>query len=170
MSCTSCLTAVPTMGPRQATGDSRGSTKPNETSLTPYFSAVVKPPSPSAMKPDSKPIMMGTLGPVTSASRRPTRAPCFANATARLTETVVLPTPPLLLAMAMMLRTPSTGRALPPGWFERTSASIFTSTSVTPGRPRIISSACAFNSFLTGHAGVVRTMRRLTLLLSTLRS
>src|SRR3954462_7504066 len=37
-----------------------------------------------------------------SASISPTRAPCFASATARLTATVDLPTPPLPLETAMM--------------------------------------------------------------------
>ncbi len=37
-----------------------------------------------------------------SASRMPTRAPIWLSATARLAETVVLPTPPLPLATAIM--------------------------------------------------------------------
>ncbi len=41
-----------------------------------------------------------------SASSRPTRAPSAASASARLTAVVLLPTPPLPEAMAMMLRTP----------------------------------------------------------------
>ena len=45
-------------------------------------------------------------GPVMSASRRPTDAPSIARAVARLTDTLLLPTPPLPDATAMRLRTP----------------------------------------------------------------
>src|SRR3569623_720233 len=48
------------------------------------------------------PIIIGMLGPYTSASMSPTRSPCFARATARFTDTVDLPTPPLPLEIAMM--------------------------------------------------------------------
>src|SRR3990170_2620940 len=112
------------------------------------------------MKPDWKPIMMGTLGPVTSASRRPTLAPRLARATARLTATVVLPTPPLLLATAMMFFTPSTGFG-PPGLplAPRTSASMTTSTSLTPSTARIAASTSRCTCSRRGQAGVVSTMR-----------
>ena len=46
--------------------------------------------------------MSGTLGPVMSASSRPTLAPSRARLTARLTATVVLPTPPLPEATAIV--------------------------------------------------------------------
>ena len=46
------------------------------------------------------------FGPVMSASSRPTDAPAWASATARLTLTVLLPTPPLPDATAMMFLTP----------------------------------------------------------------
>src|SRR5665213_1369158 len=48
------------------------------------------------------PIIIGTFGPYTSASMRPTRRPRFASATARFTDTVDFPTPPLPLEIAMM--------------------------------------------------------------------
>ena len=54
----------------------------------------------------STPIISGMFGPVMSASRRPTFAPDCASATARLTETVLLPTPPLPEAMAIVFFTP----------------------------------------------------------------
>src|SRR5579863_8861715 len=52
------------------------------------------------------PIMSGTLGPYTSASISPTLWPSFERAMARLTATVVLPTPPLPEPMATILETP----------------------------------------------------------------
>ena len=47
-----------------------------------------------------------------SASSRPTRAPCAAQASARFTAIVDLPTPPLPEATAMMLRMSGTGLQL----------------------------------------------------------
>ena len=55
----------------------------------------------------SLPNMVVCDGPYTSASRRPTRAPSAASATARLAETVLLPTPPFPEATATTFRTPS---------------------------------------------------------------
>src|SRR3546814_1639521 len=52
------------------------------------------------------------LGPETSASRTPTRAPSAASARARLTAVVDLPTPPFPEPMAMMLRTRGSGLRL----------------------------------------------------------
>ena len=51
--------------------------------------------------------MRGMLGPVMSASRRPTDAPAWASATARFALTVLFPTPPLPDATATMFLTPS---------------------------------------------------------------
>ena len=48
------------------------------------------------------PIIIGTLGPYKSASRSPTRAPCSWRLTAKFTAVVLLPTPPLPLATAMI--------------------------------------------------------------------
>src|SRR6476469_4802916 len=48
------------------------------------------------------PIIIGMLGPYTSASMSPTRRPCLASATASFTDTVDLPTPPFPLEIAMM--------------------------------------------------------------------
>src|SRR5688572_13136471 len=48
------------------------------------------------------PIIRGTLGPYTSASMSPTRAPVDASAMARFVATVDFPTPPFPLDTAMM--------------------------------------------------------------------
>ena len=64
----------------------------------------------------------------------PTRLPHFASAIARLTATVVLPTPPLPAPTAMMFFTPGTGcRGAVGADRSRTRALICTSTAVTPG-------------------------------------
>src|SRR3954471_15224501 len=55
------------------------------------------------------PNMRGTLGPYTSASSSPTVWPSLASARARLTASVVLPTPPLPEPTAMMASTPGSG-------------------------------------------------------------
>src|SRR6266404_1532693 len=55
------------------------------------------------------PSIIGTFGPYTSASIRPTLWPSFTRARARLTATVVLPTPPLPLATATRFFTPGIG-------------------------------------------------------------
>src|SRR5439155_23249372 len=53
--------------------------------------------------------MSGTFGPYTSASSRPTLWPSFANAIARFTASVVLPTPPLPEPTAVIVTTPGKG-------------------------------------------------------------
>src|SRR6266436_2100986 len=55
------------------------------------------------------PSMIGTLGPYTSASSKPTLWPSFTSASARFTAIVVLPTPPLPLATATRFFTPGIG-------------------------------------------------------------
>ena len=55
------------------------------------------------------PSMIGTFGPYTSASIKPTLCPSFASASARFTATVVFPTPPLPLATATRFFTPGIG-------------------------------------------------------------
>src|SRR5215471_11394243 len=63
------------------------------------------------------PIISGTFGPYTSASSKPTLWPSDASATARLTETVVLPTPPLPEPTAIRFVTPGMGSLGGcPGW------------------------------------------------------
>src|SRR5580704_15445492 len=60
-----------------------------------------------------RPRRRGTDGPYISASRTPTRQPSEARPSARLTQVVDLPTPPLPEATAMMLEIP--GMAMPRG-------------------------------------------------------
>jgi len=55
---------------------------------------------------DSIPIMIGRLGPYTSASRSPVSRPRAAKAQARLVATVDFPTPPFALLTAITARTP----------------------------------------------------------------
>src|SRR5690606_18300755 len=62
--------------------------------------------------PDS-PSMVGMLGPYTSASSTPTRAPSAAKASARFTEVVDFPTPPLPEPTARMLRMCGSGLSSP---------------------------------------------------------
>ena len=75
----------------------------------------------------STPIIIGMFGPVMSASSRPTDAPSRASATARLTLTVLFPTPPLPEATAMMFFTPGTSSADCDGVARRTVAPQLTS-------------------------------------------
>src|SRR5580693_2311298 len=60
-----------------------------------------------------RPRRRGTDGPYISASRTPTRQPSETSPSARLTQVVDLPTPPLPEATAMMLEIP--GMAMPRG-------------------------------------------------------
>ena len=77
--------------------------------------------------------MIGTFGPYMSPSRSATRLPRCASATARLTATVVLPTPPLPAPTAMTFFTPSTGARPASGRAAaRTCAVISMSTANTP--------------------------------------
>ena len=95
-----------------------------------------------------------------SASRSPTRAPLCASATARLTETVLFPTPPFPEATATTLR--MFGRSF--SWLgaaaRRTFAPQRSSVSCTPipsRAPRMSRSMTSFN----GQAGVVSSIIRL---------
>src|SRR5580693_34814 len=97
------------MGPRQTIGLSPGLSKPMEIIFIPATCTGIMRFSAVACGSCSVPSMMGTLGPYTSASIRPTLCPSFTNARARLTATVVLPTPPLPLAMATRFFTPGIG-------------------------------------------------------------
>src|SRR3954471_19329987 len=94
-----------------------------------------------------------------SPSMMPTRLPSFASAMARLTATVVLPTPPLPAPTAMMLRMPGIGARPPPGaTADRTAAVMSTSTDVTPATPPIAAAAWLRSCSFTGHAGVVSSI------------
>src|SRR5882762_8188586 len=56
-----------------------------------------------------RPNIRGTLGPYTSASSRPTLCPSLDKTIARLTASVVFPTPPLPEPTAMIAPTPGRG-------------------------------------------------------------
>ena len=93
----------------------------------------------------------------------PTRLPDCASATARFTATVVLPTPPLPAPTAMTFLTPGTGARPASGRpAVRTAAVISTATEVTPATRETTSRACASSFSLTGQAGVVSSMAKLT--------
>ena len=96
-----------------------------------------------------------------SASSRPTRAPALANATARLLATVDLPTPPLLLATAMMLRTPSMVFWPSRGAEARTFAPHSRAISVTPSIGSKTARISRSMVSLSGQAGVVSSTLRL---------
>ncbi len=105
----------------------------------------------------SSPSIIGMFGPVMSPSSRPTDAPDWASATARLTLTVLLPTPPLPDATAMMFLTPGTSCSAWRGWARRTMAPQVMSTPVAPiptSAARVVRSI----SSLSGQAGVVSSM------------
>src|SRR3990170_2081830 len=104
-----------------------------------------------------------------SASSRPTFAPDSASATATLTATVVLPTPPLPDAMATTLRA---GMGIWPA--NRVFAATFASHwMLTPVRPGIALTATRASRSITprnGQAGVVNTIVKLATPFSTFRS
>src|SRR5437016_9010246 len=98
------------------------------------------------------------VGPYTSASMMPTRAPVLASARARLAETVDFPTPPLPLATGITFLTDGMSRSLTGPGDPRTRAVIVTSTPPTPGRAATASRACCRICSRTGHAGVVSSI------------
>src|SRR5215813_212272 len=78
-----------------------------------------------------------------SPSSSATRAPAWLSATARFTDTVVLPTPPLPAPTAMTLRTPRTGCLLKSAvGTARTLAVMSMSTVATPGIRATAARAC----------------------------
>src|SRR2546422_2568580 len=103
-------------------------------------------------------IRVGMVGPYTSASMMPTRAPVLASARARLADTVDFPTPPLPLATGITFLTDGMSRSLTGPGDPRTRAVIVTSTPPTPGRAATASRACCRICSRTGHAGVVSSM------------
>src|SRR5215469_8360297 len=88
------------MGPRQMTGLSPGFSRPIEIIFTPCATTGIMRCCAVAVGSAVEPSMMGTFGPYTSASSKPTLWPSFASARARFTATVVFPTPPFPLATA----------------------------------------------------------------------
>ena len=106
--------------------------------------------------------IVGTEGPEISASIKPTFAPSSAKATAKLTEVVDFPTPPLPEAIAIMFFT-----------FGRTGAASLTvvtwevmKMSHSTSLPKSFSSSSRQLFLITsfkGQAGVVKTTLKLTL-------
>src|SRR3989454_3767387 len=161
--------AVWIIGPRHVSGWSSGTKNPIEISFTPWLYAGTSLPS-CCSGGRSTPIIIGTLGPYTSASRSPTFAPCRTRPTARLTATVVLPTPPLPLLTAMAFLTVGMRLSLS---CERPCCTVAvksTSTFVTPGIAPTALSQLALISVLSGQAGVVSTTVNLTAPPSIFRS
>ena len=117
----------------------------------------------------STPNIVGILGPEMSASTRPTFAPLAASATARLAATVLLPTPPLPEATAMIFFTPGRMVLLLRMVVTREVIWITTlaslSTIVCTAR-----SQASWMSCLSGQAGVVSTTVNDTVRPSTLMS
>ncbi len=107
------------------------------------------------------PIIIGMFGPVMSASRRPTLAPAWARATARLTLTVLLPTPPLPDATAITFLTPGSSCSAWRGWARRTIAPQVMSTRSAPMAPRTERTFPSISS-LSGQAGVVSSIVKAT--------
>ena len=149
-------------GPRQTIGWPSGTKNWMEINFTPWRSiGSIFPPGLDFGVPVA-PSICGRFGPVMSASRSPTRAPLCASATARLTETVLFPTPPLPEATATTFR--MFGRSF--SWLgaaaRRTFAPQRSSVSCTPipsRAPRMSRSMTSFN----GQAGVVSSIIRLAL-------
>ena len=100
--------APPTSGPRQTMGWPSGTKNWIEMAFTPWRSSGRILLLTLAFGWPSRPSIIGMFGPVMSPSSSPTDAPDWASATARLTLTVLFPTPPLPDATAMMFLTPGT--------------------------------------------------------------
>lgn len=94
-------------GPRQITGVSADWSRNSIETLRMLRGPITgsRPLSPPIMRVPSRPSILGTLGPVMSASRMPTTFPFQASAVARLMATVVLPTPPLPERIAILCLT-----------------------------------------------------------------
>src|SRR5690606_11522802 len=98
------VSAEVAIGPRQIIGVSWSTSTPIDMLSIPCARiGTIDFPSGLYGLPD-RPSMFGMLGPYTSASSTPTRAPSAASAKARFTEVVDFPTPPLPEPTAMMLR------------------------------------------------------------------
>lgn len=97
-----CLAALEVMGPRQMTGlSSSGRSRLIDMTLMPVLvSTGIMPCSGPPRGRSRRPNSLGMLGPVMSASRRPTRWPARLRATDRRAATDDLPTPPLPLITA----------------------------------------------------------------------
>ncbi len=153
--------APPTSGPRHTMGWPSGTKNWIEMTFTPWRSSGRILPSGVADGWPSRPIIWGMLGPVMSASSRPTAAPSMARATARLAATVLLPTPPLPDATASTFLTPGTSCAAAVGAARRTMAFHVTSMAWAPSGSSLERMSASISS-LRGQAGVVSSMVRAT--------
>ena len=129
-----------------------------------YSTGVIVPSSFISNLSNAGVIIVGKLGPYTSASKIPTLAPICASVIAKFTHVVDFPTPPLQLEMAMIFFTP-----LNPGGASGTSAMadfgaavMITSTSSTHSNRFTNSFESLLNSSFTGHAGVVSSSTNAT--------
>src|SRR6266850_5701047 len=93
-----------------------------------------------------------------SASSRPTRQPSCASATARFTETVLLPTPPLPLPTRMTLRTPGT-RSAPPRPGARSTSAVKATSTRESCRGESTARTASSRRGLCGEAGVGSSRR-----------
>ena len=108
------------------------------------------------------PSMTGMLGPYTSLSSKPTAAPDWARAIARFTATVLLPTPPLPDATAMMFLAPM----LTVPRMRALAATLLLQPISTWPKPGIFASsirAAVSITSLSGQAGVVSSILKTTL-------
>ena len=108
------------------------------------------------------PIRVGILGPYTSASIKPTRAPSFARAMARFALTVDFPTPPFPLATGTTFFTNGTSLSFSADWVARTCEVMVMATCVMPGSESTTRRASSCICSRTGHAGVVNSIVKAT--------
>ncbi len=150
-------------GPRQITGASPVRKYWMLIIFTPWLvTGLTRPEAPVTCAP-TVPIISGTFGPVMSASSRPTRAPSRARLTARLTATVVLPTPPLPDATAIVFLTPGMRSAAGPPNERFTLLAQSTRTAVAPSASSPSTMSDSILAF-SGQAGVVSSTVRSTVL------
>ena len=149
--------APPMSGPRHTMGWPSGTKNWIEIAFTPWRSSGTILLFSLAVGWPSMPSIIGMLGPVMSASSRPTEAPALASATARLTEIVLFPTPPLPDATAMMFFTPGTSSSAERGAARRTVAPQVMASSSTPTGASALRTSVSISS-LSGQAGVVSSI------------
>ncbi len=128
---------------------------PKDTTLRPCESAGCSLLLSTSMPPSFIPSISGMLGPYMSASSSPTLAPACCSASARFSDTVDLPTPPLPLATPMIFLTVampvSSSSERPSITFAVTFMSKLFRSFSSPIARRTSSSISALN----GQAGVV---------------
>ena len=156
-------------GPRHTIGWPSGTKNWIEITFTPWRSSGMILFSGLDLGWPSTPSIIGMLGPVMSASIRPTDAPARASATARLTLTVLLPTPPLPDATAMTFLTPGSSCSAARGLARRTVAPQAIARPATPTGSSARRTSDSIWS-LSGQAGVVSSIVNATSAPSITRS